>query len=221
MDGSAAAVGRMMTAIMEPSDPEAALPHATALGEAFQLSNFLRDVREDIEDRDRIYLPQATLEEYGVTEEQLLNFECDDQFREAMEQELQRAEALYREGVEGIEHLPEDCQFAVLLAAVLYADHHREIRRRDNDVLSTTPSLSTARKLYLLCKTRLYWAIESDPVAVFRRVSVVPYADESGAARDPGRPGSDPDHATESGGSDVFGPFGGRITGWLRRTAFE
>jgi phytoene synthase len=221
MDGSAAAVGRMMTAIMEPADPDAALPHATALGEAFQLSNFLRDVREDIEDRDRIYLPQETLEAHGVTEAQLLNFEYDERFREAMERELQRAEALYREGVEGIEHLPADCQFAVLLAAVLYADHHREIRRRDCDVLSATPSLSAARKLYLLCKTRLYWAIEPDPVAVFRRVSVVPYPEEGGAARDPERPGSDPDHGAGSGGSGAFGPFGGRITGWLRRTAFE
>ncbi|ESS11895.1 MAG: phytoene/squalene synthetase, partial [uncultured archaeon A07HR60] len=46
MDGSASAVGRMMTAIMDTEDEDKALPHATALGEAFQMSNFLRDVRE-------------------------------------------------------------------------------------------------------------------------------------------------------------------------------
>lgn len=51
MRGSAAAVGVMMTAIMEPDMEEAALPHAVKLGEAFQLTNFLRDVREDILDR--------------------------------------------------------------------------------------------------------------------------------------------------------------------------
>ena len=66
MDGSAAAVGRMMTAVMSPERAEAALPAATALGEAFQLTNFVRDVHEDIVDRDRIYLPLETLEAYGA-----------------------------------------------------------------------------------------------------------------------------------------------------------
>ncbi|WP_256545284.1 phytoene/squalene synthase family protein [Halobellus inordinatus] len=213
MDGSAAAVGRMMTQIMETPQAEQALPHATALGEAFQLSNFLRDVREDVVERDRIYLPQETLRKHGVTEEQILNFEFDENFQAAMREELQRAEALYREGVEGIKYLPEDCQFAVLLAAVLYADHHHEIRTRDCDVLSTTPSLSTSRKLYLLAKTRLYWALERDPVAVFRRVSVVPYPDESETTRDSGHSGPSPGRTTGSGASRWTG---GRVSGWLR-----
>ncbi len=80
MDGSASAVGRMMTDVMAPDNPEQALPHATALGEAFQLTNFLRDVREDIVERDRIYLPQSTLEQHGVTNDQLRRFEMDDNF---------------------------------------------------------------------------------------------------------------------------------------------
>ena len=66
MRGSAAAVGVMMTIIMETDDVETALPHARKLGEAFQLTNFVRDVHEDIVDRDRIYLPLETLEAYGA-----------------------------------------------------------------------------------------------------------------------------------------------------------
>ncbi|WP_336025237.1 phytoene/squalene synthase family protein [Halobellus salinisoli] len=213
MDGSAAAVGRMMTQIMETANAERALPHATSLGEAFQLSNFLRDVREDVVERDRIYLPKETLEAHGVTEAQVLNFEFDERFRAAMESELQRTEALYREGVEGIRYLPEDCQFAVLLAAVLYADHHREIRKLGCDVLSTTPSLSTSRKLLLLAKTRLYWAFERDPVAVFRRVSVVPYPDESDATRGPGHSGPSTDRTWWPWSS---GALGRRVSGWIR-----
>jgi phytoene synthase len=212
MDGSAAAVGRMMTEIMETPRAAEAMPHATALGVAFQLSNFLRDVREDVVERGRIYLPLETLRKHDVTEEQVLNFEYDDRFRAAMEEELRRAEALYREGVEGIRFLPEDCQFAVLLAAVLYADHHREIRKRDCDVLSTTPSLSTSRKLFLLAKTRLYWAIERDPVTVFRRVSVVPYPDENDTTRDAGRSNPSRGRAAWLGAGRV----GGRVSGWLR-----
>ncbi|MGM0604609.1 MAG: phytoene/squalene synthase family protein [Halobacteriota archaeon] len=171
MDGSAAAVGRMMTAVMDPDDPEAALPHATALGEAFQLTNFLRDVREDVVDRDRIYLPQSTLAEHGVTEAEIERLEMSPRFAAAMRAELRRAERLYQEGVAGIKYLPNDCQLAVLCAAVLYADHHRLIRDRDYDVLSSTPTLGTLRKLRLLAKTRWRWIWSTDPEAVFSEVS--------------------------------------------------
>jgi phytoene synthase len=173
MDGSAAAVGRMMTALMDPEEPEKALPHATALGEAFQMSNFLRDVREDVIERDRIYLPMETLRRHGVTEAQVKALEFDESFAAAMQDELARTEALYEEGVAGIKYLPEDSQFAVLLAAVLYADHHRAIRRRGYDVLSETPELSLSRKLWLLAKTRWAWLWNKDPAVVFRRVSAI------------------------------------------------
>ncbi|WP_418771369.1 phytoene/squalene synthase family protein [Halorientalis halophila] len=173
MRGSAAAVGHMMTGIMDVDEPSVARPHARALGEAFQLSNFLRDVREDVVDRDRIYLPLETLERYGVTESQIETLELSDGFRSAMMHEMARAEDLYREGVAGIKYLPRDCQFAVLLAAVLYADHHRLIRERDYDVLSATPQLSTTRKLWLIARTRWCWHWNKDPEAVFERVSTI------------------------------------------------
>ena len=171
MRGSAAAVGHMMMTLMAPEDPETARPHAGALGEAFQLTNFIRDVREDIVDRDRIYLPETTLDEHGVDYDQLRRFEMDDAVAGVISTELHRAEDLYREGVAGIKYLPEDCQFAVLLASVLYADHHRLIRTRDLDVLSATPQLSTTRKFYLVARTRWEWVWNKDPETVFEAVS--------------------------------------------------
>ncbi|MFD1571172.1 phytoene/squalene synthase family protein [Halorubrum laminariae] len=169
MNGSAAAVGRMMTAIMDlDADTEArALPHATKLGEAFQMTNFIRDVREDVVERDRIYLPLETLEAHGVSEQQILDLEFDDRVAAAIRSELARTERLYEEGVAGIKYLPEDCQFAVLLASVLYADHHRLIRNLGYDTVSTTPELSLARKLSLLVRTRWKWQWTRDPEAVF------------------------------------------------------
>ena len=175
MRGSAAAVGVMMTAIMDPDEREAALPHAVKLGEAFQMTNFLRDVREDVVERDRIYLPQKTLRSHGVSDAQIERLEYSDSFAAAMAAELRRTEDLYREGVAGIRYLPEDCQLPVLLAAVLYAEHHTVIRAREYDVLSREPSLSTTRKLWCLAKTRWHW--NRDPEAVFRRVSAVPDRD--------------------------------------------
>ncbi|WP_255191211.1 phytoene/squalene synthase family protein [Natronobeatus ordinarius] len=185
MRGSAAAVGVMMTAIMEPDDPETALPHAIKLGEAFQLTNFLRDVREDVLERDRIYLPQETLRAHAVPAEQVEGLEMSDSFATAMAEELRRTEALYREGVAGIRYLPEDCQLPVLLAAVLYAEHHRLIRAQGYDVLTEEPSLSTARKLWCVARTRWHWHWNRDPEAVFQRVSAVPTAE-------PGRTGLEP-----------------------------
>ena len=173
MQGSAAAVGEMMTAVMQPDDPETARPHARTLGEAFQMTNFIRDVREDVLERDRIYLPHTTLTEHGVADSQIERFEMDGNVAAAVASELKRTEGLYREGVAGIKYLPRDCQFPVLLAAVLYADHHRLIREREFDVLSATPELSRARKILLLARTRWHWLWNKDPEAVFATVSTV------------------------------------------------
>jgi phytoene synthase len=177
MRGSAASVGVMMTAIMESDAEKAAIPHAVKLGEAFQMTNFLRDIREDIVERDRIYVPQETLRDHGVDPAQIERLEHSESFAAAMAAELQRTEDLYREGVAGIRYLPEDCQLPVLLAAVLYAEHHTIIRAQEYDVLSSEPSLSTARKLWCLAKTRWHWHWNRDPEAVFQRVSAVPAAE--------------------------------------------
>ncbi|WP_435074071.1 phytoene/squalene synthase family protein [Halorubrum sp. HHNYT27] len=172
MDGSAAAVGRMMTAIMDLDEETeaAALPHATRLGEAFQMTNFIRDIREDAIERNRIYLPLETLQRHGVSEDQILDLKFDTNVGAAVREELARTERLYEEGVAGIKYLPEDCQLAVLLAAVLYADHHRLIRDLGYDTVSTTPELSFTRKISLLVRTRWKWQWNNDPEAVFYEV---------------------------------------------------
>ncbi|WP_435333628.1 phytoene/squalene synthase family protein [Haloarchaeobius sp. TZWWS8] len=182
MRGSAAAVGVMMTDIMDLDEDEyaQALPHAIKLGEAFQLTNFLRDVREDVVDRDRVYLPVETLARHGVSTDEVLALKASDGARAAVEAELRRAEDLYREGVAGIRYLPEDCQFAVLLAAVLYAEHHRTIRAVDYDTITFEPDLSLARKLSLVAKTRWHWLWNKDPETVFHRVSAIPVSEDAG-----------------------------------------
>jgi phytoene synthase len=174
MRGSASAVGNMMTAIMDLEHPDRARDHAMALGEAFQLTNFIRDVREDIDELGRVYLPLETLERNDVSVEQLRRHEVTPGFRRAVQSELARAEARYRHGVQGIEYLPRDCQFAVLLAAVLYAEHHRLVRRQEFDVLSNRPSLSRPRKVWLIARTWWNWRRFGDPQTVFRRVSAIP-----------------------------------------------
>ncbi|MCY4731872.1 phytoene/squalene synthase family protein [Natronomonas gomsonensis] len=188
MRGSAAAVGVMMTLIMECDDPDTAIPHARTLGEAFQLTNFIRDVGEDIVDRDRIYLPRETLEGHGADPADIEARQFTDEIGAAIEHELRRAEGLYREGVAGIQYLPRDCQLPVLTAAVLYADHHRLVRQRGYDTVTETPSLSTWRKLSLVARTRWHWFWSKDPETVFAKVSVVPSAADHRTERRPNEP---------------------------------
>ena len=186
MRGSAAAVGVMMTAIMDPDDRETAIGHAVALGEAFQMTNFIRDVREDAVDRDRVYLPRETLEDHGVDFETVETLRFEEGIAAAVAAELRRTERLYREGVAGIKYLPRDCQFAVLLAAVLYAEHHRLVRSLGYDVVNNRPSLSLPRKLWLLVTTGWLWLWNKDPEVVFRRVSAIPDSDRHPSERERG-----------------------------------
>ncbi|AWB28653.1 geranylgeranyl-diphosphate geranylgeranyltransferase [Halococcoides cellulosivorans] len=175
--GSAVAVGNMMCAVMDRDDPET-LDHARALAEAFQLTNFLRDVREDVVDFDRVYLPESALAAEGLTPDDVRRLADSPALRAVIRSELRRTERRYRHGVDGIANLPDDCQFAVLAAAVLYAEHHRLIRAQSCDVVSSRPTLSMPRRLWVVAKTRLSWSRHGDPRTVFDRVSAVPAAPE-------------------------------------------
>ncbi|MFC4451213.1 phytoene/squalene synthase family protein [Halorussus aquaticus] len=190
--GSSVAVAYMMLAVMGPEDEETARPHAEALAEAFQLTNFIRDVREDVTDYGRIYLPRATLEEYGVSTDDIADLRHSESVAAAVRSELRRTEERYREGVAGIAHLPEDCQFPVLLSAVLYAEYHRLVREREYDVLSGTPSLGLGDYFRLVARTWWYWRREDDPEAAFYRASAISPEAEA-----------DPDGGTESPASSA------------------
>lgn len=192
MRGSAAAVGNMMLSVMEVPEREQAKPHARSLAEAFQLTNFVRDVREDICEYDRVYLPEETLDRYDVTEEQLRQGEMTDDVAAVVRTELHRTESLYRHGVAGIRYLPEDCQFAVLLSAVLYADHHRKIRQLGYDVLEGDASLSMTRRLWLLARTWYHWRRTHEPEATFYAASAI---SEDGPTTSQPDPQLRPEHA--------------------------
>lgn len=77
-------------------DTRSALPLAEKCGVAFQLTNILRDIREDAE-RDRVYLPAEDLRRYGVTEEELRAGKSSEAFLKLMRFEAGRARAYYNE----------------------------------------------------------------------------------------------------------------------------
>ena len=175
--GSAAAVGHMMTAVMGVDD-EDARPHAASLGAAFQLTNFLRDVREDVVELDRVYLPESVLASHGAGHDDVERLAFDERVAAAVRDELLRAEERYRHGVAGIRYLPAGARFPVLAASVLYAEYHRVIRDRGYDVLSARPSLGTTRKLRALARTGYHWLRTRDSEAAFYAASAVPQVED-------------------------------------------
>jgi len=196
--GSSVAVANMMLAVFEPDDRRAAEPHARALAEAFQLTNFLRDVREDVRDNGRVYLPRETLRRFDGRLADVEALRPAPGIERAVRHELRRAERRYRAGVAGIGLLPREVQFPVLLAAVLYAEHHRLIRGRGYDVLSSRPTLGPVRRAVVLARTWLAWRRSPDPVTVFEAVSAVPASPVEGDRR-------------------ARRPLFARLTGWVPR----
>jgi phytoene synthase len=132
MDGSAAVIGEMMLPILEPTDREAAFQPARDLGDAFQLTNFLRDVNEDL-DRGRVYIPQADLARFGVVIEDRV---VTPQWRDLMVFEIERTRELYRSARVGIPFLPPSSQRCIRAAHRLYGGILAEIERADYDVFS-------------------------------------------------------------------------------------
>jgi phytoene synthase len=118
MYGSASVVGLQMLPILEPLTPEAAA-HARALGEAFQMSNFIRDVGEDLR-RGRVYLPEEDLDAFGVTREALHRGTVTAPIRELLRFEITRTRALYAFAEPGIDMLHPTSRDCVRTAFVLY-----------------------------------------------------------------------------------------------------
>lgn len=142
MDGSAAVIGEMMLPILEPTDLEAARPHARDLGNAFQLTNFLRDIGEDL-DRGRQYLPQHDIRTFGAD---LTRREVTPEFVRLMEFEIERCRELYRSADVGIAMLPDRSARCVRAAHTLYGRILDEIENRDYDVFDGRASVSTTAK---------------------------------------------------------------------------
>ena len=142
MDGSAAVIGEMMLPILEPTGPDALRP-ARDLGNAFQLTNFLRDVAEDL-DRGRVYIPQEDLERFGADPHRRT---VDDAWRALMRQQIARCRDLYRSADEGTAMLPPGSARCVGAARVLYSEILDHIEANQYDVFSQRARVPTRRKL--------------------------------------------------------------------------
>jgi phytoene synthase len=148
MDGSAAVIGEMMLPLLGVSDQAARKP-ARALGNAFQLTNFLRDVGEDLE-RDRIYLPMQDVERFGAFEA-LRTRRVTDSFCDLMAFEIARNRRWYADSLTGDSYLHGRALRCVRTARRLYSAILDEIERVGYDVFSNRATVGSAKrgKLFL------------------------------------------------------------------------
>jgi phytoene synthase len=147
MDGSAAVIGEMMLPILEPLRPEATT-HARDLGNAFQLTNFLRDIAEDL-DRSRQYVPQEDLRRFGVD---LTARRCTPEFVELMRFEIARCRELYVSADLGLAMLPTESAKCIGAARVLYGRILDKIEQQHYDVFAKRARVSTAEKALMVAK---------------------------------------------------------------------
>jgi phytoene synthase len=145
MYGSAAVIGLQMLPILEPSSPEAA-SRARALGEAFQLTNFIRDVGEDLK-RGRIYLPAEDLDTFGITREILERRVVTPMIRELLAFEIERTRGLYAFAEPGIGMLHPTSQDCIRTAFTLYSEILDAVERSGYQVLTQRVNVPLNRRL--------------------------------------------------------------------------
>jgi 15-cis-phytoene synthase len=148
MDGSAAVIGEMMLPILEPSSAAAA-PHARDLGIAFQLTNFLRDVNEDL-DRGRVYLPQEDVRRFGASPGER---RVSASWRELMRYEIARTRQYYASADLGVAYLPPASARCIRAARRLYSAILDQVETADYDVFSRRARVPSWRKALVVAQS--------------------------------------------------------------------
>jgi phytoene synthase len=147
MDGSAAVIGLQMLPILEhPGVPRSVVePYAVDLGIAFQLTNFIRDIGEDLR-RGRIYLPLEDLALFGVDRERLERGVVDGPVRRLLQFEIARCREVFRSAEPGIRLLHPASRDCMRTAWRLYGGILDEVERADLQVLDRRVAVGVGRR---------------------------------------------------------------------------
>lgn len=146
----ASTVGLMSSEILGYSE-KIALEYAEAMGIGMQLTNILRDVKEDAA-MNRIYLPREDLKRFNISDEQIFENRFDKNFAEMMKFQIERARDYYKKGEQGIPLLEKDSRFTVLLASRIYARILDEIEKQNYDVFIKRAHTTKGQKLFSIPK---------------------------------------------------------------------
>jgi phytoene synthase len=146
----ASVVGLVCIHIFGYRDPEAETL-AERCGLAFQLTNIIRDVKEDAS-MGRIYLPEEDLAKFDLSASELLATPEPARFRPVLALEADRAREFFVSGEELIPYVAEDSQPALWVLITIYRRLLEKIAERQYDVFTAKVALSTSEKLRILGK---------------------------------------------------------------------
>jgi phytoene synthase len=127
---------------------------AEACGLAFQLTNILRDVREDAK-RGRIYLPLEDIRRFGLTEADILQEKLTQPFMELMRFEVDRAKEYYHNALPLLDRLEPDSRSTFVIMFRIYRGLLDKIEAHGYDVFSSRARLSAAEKVGIVAQTWL------------------------------------------------------------------
>src|ERR1700733_1422863 len=146
----ASVVGLVCIHIFGYRDP-AAESLAERCGLAFQLTNIIRDVKEDAS-MGRVYFPEEDLAKFGLSAQYLLNSPDPARVRPLLTLEADRAREFYTAGDEQISYISEDSQPALWVLVTIYRRLLERITEKQYDVFTAKVTLSTGEKLRILGK---------------------------------------------------------------------
>ncbi len=146
----ASVVGLVCIHVFGYRDP-AAEPLAERCGLAFQLTNIIRDVKEDA-GLGRIYLPEEDLAKFNLSAADLLGTPDPARLRPVLALEADRAREFYQSGEELLPYISEDSQPALWVLITIYRTLLERIAEKQYDVFTTKVALSTSEKLRILAK---------------------------------------------------------------------
>ena len=132
-------------------DTRTALPLAEKCGIAFQLTNILRDVREDAE-RGRIYLPREDLRRFGVSPEDFAAGKRTEAFVRLMRFEAARAKSYYEQSLPLLDLVHPRSRPSLWALITIYSRLLERIEETGYDVLSRRVRLSALEKSWILAR---------------------------------------------------------------------
>ena len=142
---AAGVVGLVTIHVFEFENPKA-IQLAEYCGIAFQLTNILRDIQEDIE-RDRIYLPEEEMQQFGINATLLRDGQITPEMTSFMQFQVNRAKDYYQKAKPLLPLIHKDAQPCLVAMMEIYGNLLLEIEKRRYDVFQERVRLSTSRKL--------------------------------------------------------------------------
>jgi phytoene synthase len=148
----AGSVGFIMLKVFGYKDVRAE-KYAVDLGTAMQLTNIIRDIQEDFRQRGRIYLPQDEMKRFGVSEDNISEGRLDENFKDLLRLQIQRARHYYARAEKGIKMLTDlNARVVVYAMKDLYCGILEKIEKNDYDIFSKRHYANKAGKLIIALK---------------------------------------------------------------------